>query len=209
MELSTTTEKDVDVMTATQHTPRSATAGQRTAPVLTTPAAVEPTTGFTPRQATRYVLAGLRIALGWVFLWAFLDKLFGLGHATPSAGAWINGGSPTKGFLGKAVAGPFADMYHNIAGATWADSLFMVGLLAIGVALILGIGLRFAAVAGGVLLVLMWSAVLPPASNPFMDDHLVYAGVLALLALTAAGDTLGLGRMWARLPIVERMPWLR
>lgn len=36
---------------------------------------------------TRYVLAGLRLALGWVFLWAFLDKLFWLGHETRPAAA--------------------------------------------------------------------------------------------------------------------------
>jgi len=41
-----------------------------------------------------------------------------------------------------------------------------------------------------------------------MDDHLVYAGVLVVLALTAAGDTLGLGRIWGRLPLVRRLPWL-
>ena len=63
--------------------------------------------------------------------------------------------------------------------------------------------------AGVVLTVMMWSAVLPPASNPFMDDHLVYAGVLVLLALLAAGNTLGLGRIWARLPLVQRATWLK
>ena len=42
-----------------------------------------------------------------------------------------------------------------------------------------------------------------------MDDHLIYAGVLVLLALTAAGDTLGLGKAWSRLPIVQRLPWLK
>ncbi len=42
-----------------------------------------------------------------------------------------------------------------------------------------------------------------------MDDHLIYAGVLILLALTAAGETLGLGKIWNRLPIVRRLPWLR
>ncbi|RGA01239.1 hypothetical protein DI270_030565 [Microbispora triticiradicis] len=47
----------------------------------------------------RYVWAAARIAIGWVFLWAFLDKLFGWGFATPAAKAWINGGSPTTGFL--------------------------------------------------------------------------------------------------------------
>ncbi len=35
------------------------------------------------------------------------------------------------------------------------------------------------------------------------------SGVLALLALTAAGDTLGLGKAWSRLPLVQRLPWLR
>ena len=163
----------------------------------------------TVQKATRYVLAGLRLALGWIFLWAFLDKLFGLGHGTPSANAWINGGSPTKGFLGKAVSGPFEGFYHSFAGAAWADWLFMLGLAGIGIALLAGIGMRIAAVAGSLMLVLMWTAVLPPENNPFMDDHLVYAGVLALLALTAAGDTLGLGARWDRLPLVQRLPWLR
>ena len=163
----------------------------------------------TAQKATRYLLAGLRLALGWIFLWAFLDKLFGLGHETPAANAWIDGGSPTKGFLGKAVSGPFEGVYHNIAGAAWADWLFMIGLAGIGIALIAGIGMRIAAAAGALLLVLMWTAVLPPENNPFMDDHLVYAGVLIVLALTAAGDTLGLGRYWGRLPIVQRLPWLK
>jgi thiosulfate dehydrogenase [quinone] large subunit len=196
MEPSTTTEKDVDIMTTT--TPRRPS----TADLSTT---AEPTT----QRATRYVLAGLRLALGWVFLWAFLDKLFGLGRSTESAKSWLNGGSPTKGFLGNAVSGPFEGMYHSIAGAAWADVLFMAALLAVGTALLLGIGLRVAAIAGGLLLVMMWTAVLPPENNPFMDDHLVYAGVLALLALTAAGNTLGLGRQWAQLPIVQQLPWLR
>jgi thiosulfate dehydrogenase (quinone) large subunit len=161
------------------------------------------------QTATRYVLAGLRIALGWVFLWAFLDKVFGLGHETTAKAAWINGGSPTKGFLSKGTAGPLADFYHGIAGATWADWLFMAGLAGIGIALIAGVGLRVAAVAGGLLMVMMCSAMLPPENNVFMDDHLIYAGLLALLALTHAGDTVGLGTLWARIPLVRRAPWLK
>ena len=169
--------------------------------------------GVTPAEtttatATRYVLAGLRLALGWIFLWAFLDKLLGLGFATTADNAWIDGGSPTRGFLGNAVKGPFADLYSSFAGAAWADWLFMTGLAGIGLALILGIGMRIAATTGALLLALMWTAVLPPQNNPFMDDHLIYAGVLTLLALTAAGDTLGLGTIWKRLPIVQRLPWL-
>jgi thiosulfate dehydrogenase (quinone) large subunit len=89
------------------------------------------------------------------------------------------------------------------------DVLFMVALLGIGVALLLGVAMQLAAIAGAVLTVLMWSAVLPPASNPFMDDHLVYAAVLILLVLLGAGNTLGLGRRWAGVPLVQRVAWLR
>ncbi|WP_225854106.1 hypothetical protein [Micromonospora sp. ALFpr18c] len=198
-------------MTATQlpTTPRHDTPAGRNGTTVTAPATVITTTETRTQKATRFTLAGLRIALGWIFLWAFIDKVFGLGFATKAQGAWIDGGSPTKGFLGNAVTGPFADVYKGFAGAAWADWLFMIGLAAIGTALILGIGLRVAAVAGGLLLVLMFTAVLPPENNPVMDDHLIYAAVLAVLALTAAGDTLGLGKPWARLPLVQRLPWLR
>jgi thiosulfate dehydrogenase [quinone] large subunit len=162
----------------------------------------------TEHKAARYVLAGARISLGFVFLWAFLDKLVGLDHATPSAKSWINGGSPTTGFL-NSVQGPFADQFHSIAGSAVADWLFMAGLLGIGVALTLGIGLRLAAGSGALLLVFMWAASLPIKTNPFLDDHLVYAIVLVGLALLHAGDTIGLGRIWARIPLVNRFPVLR
>ncbi|MDT7574566.1 MAG: thiosulfate dehydrogenase (quinone) large subunit [Pseudonocardiales bacterium] len=65
--------------------------------------------------ATRYQPAGIRLALGWVFLWAFLDEHFGSGHDTAPAKPWLSGGSPTKGFLGSSKA-PFADFFHSIAG---------------------------------------------------------------------------------------------
>src|SRR6476646_9049420 len=164
----------------------------------------EPTVEETPRhRAYRYTLAVIRLSLGWVFLWAFMDKMWGLGHETPSAGAWVNGGSPTAGFLGKATSGPFASTYQSIAGDTWADTLFMLGLAGIGIALILGVAMRIAAVSGALMTVLMWTAVLPPANNPFMDDHLIYALLLVILAAAGAGTTLGLGTAWGRIPLVR------
>jgi thiosulfate dehydrogenase [quinone] large subunit len=163
----------------------------------------------TAKGAVGYVWAVTRLALGWVFLWAFLDKMFGLGHETPAARAWIEGGSPTKGFLANSPVGPFEGLYTGIAGAVWADWLFMVGLAGIGAALILGIGVRIAAVSGVVLLVLMWTAVLPPENNPFMDDHIIYALVLVGLALAGAGDTLGLGRWWGSTRLVRAYPILK
>jgi thiosulfate dehydrogenase [quinone] large subunit len=168
-----------------------------------------PAVDATPHRAYGIALAATRVSLGWIFLWAFLDKMFGLGHETPVKGAWINGGSPTEGFLGHATKGPFASIYQNIAGAAWADWLFMAGLAGIGIALILGVAMRFAAAAGVTLLVLMWSAVLPPDNNLFMDDHIIYALVLIVLALAGADKFYGLGRMWDRLPLVKRYSLLK
>jgi thiosulfate dehydrogenase [quinone] large subunit len=111
--------------------------------------------------AFRKTLAVLRITVGWLFLWPFFDKLFGLGYATPSSHAWIHGGSPTKGFLGGVNIGPLQGFFHSFAGAGWADWFFMAGLLGIGLALILGIGLRIAAVTGTLLVIAMWFASWP------------------------------------------------
>lgn len=159
------------------------------------------------KETVRWISAALRLSLGWTFLWPFLDKMFGLGHETKSANAWIHGGSPTTGFL-KGSTGPLAGMYKTFAGHAWADWGFMIGLLCIGSALLLGIGMRIAAISGATLLVLMWSAALPPDNNPFMDNHLIYALVLPGLALVGAGNTLGFGRAWAHTNLVRKLPWL-
>ncbi|GAA2103560.1 DoxX family membrane protein [Microlunatus panaciterrae] len=157
----------------------------------------------------RKALAVLRLAFGFMFLWAFVDKLFGFGFATPAAKAWIRGGDPTYGFLANSPAGPFKGFYNSLAGDFWVTPLFMLALLAIGVSLILGIGLRITAVAGGLLYLMMWSVALPPVTNPFLDDHLTGLITLAVLAATFAGDTWGLGRIWSQLDIVDKHPVLR
>ncbi|MEU4605423.1 hypothetical protein AB0F43_20770 [Kribbella sp. NPDC023972] len=154
-------------------------------------------------------LAVLRIAFGLSFLWAFVDKLFGLGYATPSGKGWIDGGDPTAGFLGKGTSGPFADFYRSLVGDWWVTPLFMAGLAGIGLALTLGIGIRIAAAAGALLYLLMWSAVLPPENNPVLDDHILGAITLVVFALVAAGNLWGFGRQWAKLDLVRRYPWLR
>ncbi|KAA9378791.1 hypothetical protein F5972_11080 [Microbispora cellulosiformans] len=186
---------------------------QRTPLFPATPPAFQmtgPTTGpATGTDPARYVWAAARIAVGWVFLWAFLDKLFGWGFATTAAKAWVNGGSPTTGFLKGTADHTFGGLFGALAGQGWVDWLFMTGLLGVGAALVLGVGMRIAAVAGGLLLVLMWAAELPLTTNPFMDEHIVYALVLAGLALTRAGETFGLGGWWAATPLVRRFPILR
>lgn len=155
------------------------------------------------------VIGILRIFMGWIFLWPFLDKLFGLGFATLPEKAWLLGNSPTYGFLAMAAKGPFASGFNLLAGNVFVDWAFMIGLLLIGVALILGIGVRVAAVSGSLLLFLMWLAVLPPEHNPFLDEHWIYILVLVLLGKLNAGEYLGFGRKWERLKIVRRNKWLK
>lgn len=151
------------------------------------------------------MFAVARVSIGFVFFWAFLDKLFGLGRSTPSDKSWLNGGSPTAGYLSN-LKGTFADTFNDIAGKAWADWLFMIGLAGIGLALILGIGMRIAAVTGTILLVLMWLSALPISSNPFMDDHLIYAFVIIAIAATGAGLRYSLAPWWRR--VLSGLPWL-
>lgn len=170
-------------------------------------AATEPGLATVAPRPTRVVLAALRVVLGFYFLWAFVDKLFGFGFATVPEKAWINGGSPTTGFL-SGVEGPFAGAFNAIAGAAWADWLFMAGLFGIGVALILGVGMRIATVSAVIMLFLMYLASFPMTTNPIIDDHVVDALAIAALGLLGAGDVYGLGLKWKALPIVARNRWL-
>ena len=156
-----------------------------------------------------YTWAVARLSLGAIFLWAFLDKLFGLGFATQREDAWINGGSPTFGFLTFGAHGPLEGLYAEIAGNAAVDWVFMIGLLGIGVALTLGIGMRIAVVAGVMQLVLMYAAYLPPEHHPFVDDHLVYSVVLVGIHAAGGGRPLGLAGWWSSRPLVRRFPILR
>jgi thiosulfate dehydrogenase [quinone] large subunit len=165
----------------------------------------------------------LRLAMGWVFLWAFLDKLLALGFATgrdPETGAvdrfgdaaWINGGSPTDGFLqfGLHTKEPFTGFYEGLVGSTFIEWAYMLSMAFIGVALLLGILTRLAAWAGVAWMVLFYTAsAIWPENNPFLDDHVVYAIVLAGIAVVGAGRWYGLGRRWEQLDIVKRHPVLR
>ena len=169
--------------------------------------------------AARRALAALRIAFGLTFLWAFFDKLFALGYGTGvgedgsvdrfGPAAWINGGSPTEGFLKFGADGPFKDFYNSIGGTAWADWLFMLGLLGIGLTLTFGYGMRIGTAAGALLYLLMWSVVLPPENNPVLDDHILGMITMIVLGLTLAGDTWGVGSAWARTKLVRRYPFLR
>jgi thiosulfate dehydrogenase [quinone] large subunit len=141
----------------------------------------------------QYILGILRICMGFIFFWAFIDKLFGLGFSTSVAKSWISGGSPTLGFLSSSV-GPFSNVYHMIAGNIVVDVLFMLGLFCVGLALLLGKYMKLAVWSGSLMFFLMWTAVFPPKTNPILDDHIIYILVLFLLLYTKSENYLGLGK---------------
>ena len=176
------------------------------------------------------VMGVLRIAMGWTFLWAFLDKAFGLGFSTGrnvetgaivfgGPDAWVNGGSPTAGVVGFALKGPFKGVIQTITGyemtqagphvAAWVDVLYMVTLLAIGVALILGVATKLAAI-GGIawMSVFFLATAIWPEHNPFLDEHIVEILVLAAVLLANAGRYYGLGKAWQRLGFVKDRRYL-
>jgi thiosulfate dehydrogenase (quinone) large subunit len=173
-------------------------------------------------SAARRALGALRIGFGVTFFWAFFDKLLALGYSTgvnPETGAvdrfgpdaWINGGSPTFGFLtfGVPADNPFREFFNALAGDTWVNWLFMLSLLGIGLALVFGVGMRIAAASGALLYLMMWLASLPLENNPVVDEHVLGALTMGVLATTLAGDTWGLGKVWARTGLVRRHAVLR
>lgn len=159
----------------------------------------------------RKLLAVARIVIGFFFLWPFLDKLFGLGYATPVGQGWIAGTPPAQGFIGR-IENPLGPILQPIFGNPFGDFLFMFGLFGIGIAMIFGAGLKLAAWGGTILVALMWLSELPfaqtamvdgqmvrGATNPFLDDQWLEALVLLSCAYTLSGDTWGVGKLWARI----------
>lgn len=148
------------------------------------------------KQQTIWVL---RVLVGWLFLWAFLDKTFGLGFATCREAvtgvvnyscnqAWLYGGSPTSGFLTHAAKGPFAAYFQSLAGNPLVDWLFMAGLLAIGLTLMFGVLVKLGSYAGALMLALMYlAASIWPANNPFLDQHIIYIVLLLGIAQASPG----------------------
>ncbi|MEQ8718599.1 MAG: DoxX family protein [Acidimicrobiales bacterium] len=147
----------------------------------------------------------LRILLGWSFLWAFLDKMFGLGFATCRAGdssaidfgcdaAMIQGGSPTYGYLEFATRGSHTgDLFSWMASSGpssigFADIGFMAALGLGGIALMTGIGTRIAAVGGVLLMAFMFLAGdVWPENNPINSSHVIEMAAFGGIAWVGAG----------------------
>ena len=142
------------------------------------------------------LFAVLRIVMGSIFFWAGIDKIFGLGFATLSEKSWIVGVSPTSGFLSNATEGPFSTIFQNLSHNSIVDFLFVGGLVLVGSALILGIGVTIAGYAGSLMMGLIYLSIYPPENNPLIDEHVVYIISLMILVKVKAGNKWGFGAWW-------------
>ncbi|MFQ5880322.1 MAG: DoxX family protein [Dehalococcoidia bacterium] len=140
----------------------------------------------------------LRLSMGWIFIWSGFDKLI----TNFSAG----------GFLVNASSGPLKDVFVRMGESQAAlnviDPLVVYGQILIGFSLILGVFTRFGLLMGAIQMFLFYIVQLWPAHNPFMEEHIVYIGLLALLGALGAGRILGLDALIERWEPVKKMPTL-
>lgn len=155
--------------------------------------------------AERTIWVLIRVSLGWLYLWAFFDKMFGLGFATSAGSGWTDGGSPTFGYLTHATKGPFMEIYQSLAASALVEWLFMLGLLFVGMALVSGALVRLGALAGALFSVLFYtSGFMPPEHNPFLDEHVIYFILFIGLYIMAPTSRFDISRIWRRIPLVQR-----
>jgi thiosulfate dehydrogenase [quinone] large subunit len=124
---------------------------------------------------------------------AYLALRFCAGFLFLSAG-WAKIGTSWSAATYLAVAnGPFSDWFRSLAGNGFVDGLNAWGLFLLGVALLLGFGVRPAAILGMVLMTLYYLAhFVQNTANGFVDEHVLLFALLGLFAAGGAGHAFGI-----------------
>lgn len=143
----------------------------------------------------------IRVSLGWLFFYAGITKIL---NPEWSAAGYLKG------------AKTFVWFYQFLLSPSVLPIVNFVnewGLTLLGLSLIFGIFVRLSSVLGAALMVLYYFPVLdfpyPNTHSFIVDEHIVYALTLILLAAWRAGRVYGLEDWCARLPICSRFPKLR
>ena len=150
---------------------------------------------------SRVVIAAttLRLLLGWFML---IDGLQAL--TTP--------GWSAQGFLSHAKTFPhFYAWFALPMNQWWVNPLNSWGITLIGVALLLGIGLRAASWAGALMMILYYFPhyAFPIVPHGYIvEEHLIYAAVFVLIAVWPEAQRIGLGR-YLRRTFLGRVPLVR
>lgn len=142
----------------------------------------------------------LRISLGVVFFYAGITKVL---EPEWSAAGYLGG---AKAFTG------FYDWLASPGVLPLVNFLNEWGLTLLGASLLLGVGVRLASHLGAALMVLYWLPLGLPYPNEhafIVDEHIVYAAGLLVMAAYRAGRIFGLANWCAKLPLCARSPKLR
>jgi len=149
----------------------------------------------------KIILFALRIALGWLFFYAGITKVL---DPEWTAAGYLRGAKTFVGFY-QWLASPDILPVVNFLNE-W-------GLTFIGVSLIIGIAVRLSSFFGALLMLLYYLPILQfPYPNPhsyIVDEHIIYALALLLLASVRAGRVWGLENWCSNLPICSKFPKLR
>ena len=139
---------------------------------------------FTETTLQRTLIVLFRVSIGWVFLFAAIRQI---PDPEWSAAGFMSGAKTFPAFFQLMASPPFLPLI---------DALIPWAHLLIGLALILGIGMRLAAVGGAILLFLYYLPRLEfPMVGPnnfIVEYHLVYALLIIYLAAVRAGRVFGL-----------------
>ena len=145
--------------------------------------------------------SGLRFLLGWYMFFAGVEKV-------------INPEWTASGFLlGAKTFSAFYAWFAAPAQSVWVDPLNAWGITLVGAALLLGLAVRPAAIAGAVLMILYYFPhnAFPYVPHGFIvEEHIIYAAafILILIALMPAAERPGLA-YYARQSPLGRLPFLR
>jgi thiosulfate dehydrogenase [quinone] large subunit len=151
-------------------------------------------------KAQQWSIFILRVVLGWYMLADGLLIVF-----TPNWSA--------AGFLNSAKTFPaFYAWFGQAGNLWWVNPLNEWGIVLVGVAMILGIGVRPAAWGGAALLILYY---FPHYAFPFqlqygwvVEEHIVYAAAFVVVALSPYAEFFGFGG-WLRRHFLGRVPLIR
>ena len=157
----------------------------------------------THTSTQQVALVVLRMLIGWHFLYEGFFKLW--------RPAWTRDGTllgpwSSAGYL-RAATGPFADVFHRMAGSSWLpaiDHLVAIGLVLVGLSLVLGLFTQAGCVGALVLLAMFYLAQIPtrglhdPGSEGaylFVNKNLVEAAAVFAVFAFRTGRIAGLDRL--------------
>lgn len=152
-------------------------------------------------QSEKITLFLLRVAMGWLMLYAGITKI-------------LNPNWSAEGYLKGAKT--FAGLYAWFISPSILPIINFTnewGLTLLGVSLMLGVFVRLSSSLGAVLMLLYYFPILdfpyPNAHSYIVDEHLIYFFVLLYFAAARVGRVWGLEERCGQLPLCNKFPRLR